>query len=580
MKTRAKSTQILGLAVIALSVLFLISSAIPVALAQGTVATTTTMPQQTNTSSIAYQVLLAKAMALNAMLSRCLALNISEDLKSEISVLISINISTLSFSDLKSWVINASRLLAEVNKEVRVGGRAYAVGIVLERYLNGVKRALENRVRAFEKRFSVNASEVIANMTKARDLKELSKDLKYFERDLWAPVKLQSFANASMNALALALRGVRGVKDAYKHLAVAERVLNITIERLRMLNASEEAIEALQLSIEKIREAREIVLNVSKQLVEEYNLTEIIRGVVENKTREVFEKVEELVNELQNLRSIASEKNMTKLAEAIDMVLQKLIELRNRIANTTLEDLPKYMRELAEIKAWIRFVERQVNRIPATMPTRAIDDVYNATVEKAMELLSVVEEMLSYVKNNTPTICIAIYPPPLICDRMYLLRIELMVNMSKELLQEAQQLYEQGRKVEALIIANRAVATLQVARAWLEPLYNMLLKQKGQATATRLEVEARLQRGRVIDYRYSLAIRVRNNGNTTVTIEKAILIMRAAASPLQIDIGVSVEPGKEVAVTKTIVMPIVVVEKPVLELHTSAGILAIEVEVG
>jgi tetratricopeptide (TPR) repeat protein len=578
MKTQVKSTQILGLAVIALSVLFLISSVIPVALAQDTAATTTTMPQQTNTSSIAYQVLLAKAMALNAMLSRCLALNISEDLKSEISVLISINISTLSFSDLKSWVINASRLLAEVNKEVRVGGRAYAVGIALERYLSGVKKALENRIRAFEKRFIVNASEVIANMTKARDLKELNKALKYFERDLWAPIKLQSFANASMNTLALALRSVRGVKDAYKHLAVAERVLNITIERLKMLNASEEAIEALQLAIEKIREAKEIVLNVSKQLVEEYNLTEIIRGVVENKTREVFEKVEELVNELQNLRSIASEKNMTKLVEAIDMVLQKLDELRNRIANTTLEDLPKCMRELAEIKAWIRFVKRQVDRIPATMPTRALDDAYNTTVEKAMELLSVVEEMLSYVKNNTPTICIAIYPPPLICDRMYLLRIELMVNMSKELLQEAQQLYEQGRKVEALIIANRAVATLRVARAWLEPLYNML-KRKGQAVATRLGVEVRLQRGRAIDYRYSLAIRVRNNGNSTVTIEKAILITRATASPLQIDIGVSVEPGKEVTVTKTIIMPIVVVGKPVLELHTSAGILTIEVEV-
>ena len=266
MKARGMGIQIIGLAVIALSILSVISPAMPLALAQNTTNVGNAALQQANASnSTAYQVLLAKANALYHMLSRCLALNISEDLRNKIEQLLSVNTSALSVEELRVWVNNASRLLARVSEEVRVGGRAYAIGIVLERYLNGIKKALEAKIKAFEKKFGVNATGALVNITSAKDFKELGKVLKRFEKDTWVPAKLQRFANITLNVTAL--RSVAGIKIASKHLDVAEKVLNRTIVMLRGINASEEAVTALLLAVEKIRETREIVLNASKQII-------------------------------------------------------------------------------------------------------------------------------------------------------------------------------------------------------------------------------------------------------------------------------------------------------------------------
>jgi pyruvate-formate lyase-activating enzyme len=81
-------------------------------------------------------------------------------------------------------------------------------------------------------------------------------------KDIWIPAKLQRFANITLNVTTVtALRSVAGIKIASKHLDVAEKVLNRTIVMLRGINASEEAVTALLLAVEKIRETREIVLN-------------------------------------------------------------------------------------------------------------------------------------------------------------------------------------------------------------------------------------------------------------------------------------------------------------------------------
>ncbi|MEM4767365.1 MAG: hypothetical protein QXN51_04680, partial [Ignisphaera sp.] len=85
----------------------------------------------------------AKAQVLLAMLTNALTLNISDALRNEIQSLLTVNISSLSSVELKEWIRNASDLLSQIASEVREG-RAYKVGIVLERYLNGLKIALEN----------------------------------------------------------------------------------------------------------------------------------------------------------------------------------------------------------------------------------------------------------------------------------------------------------------------------------------------------------------------------------------------------------------------------------------------------
>ncbi|MCC6017389.1 MAG: hypothetical protein LM582_10175, partial [Desulfurococcaceae archaeon] len=203
-----------GLALIPLLLISAIASALPV------------VSENSNSRSQEYAVLLVKAKILYEMLNRSLALNISTDLKNEIQSMLSVNISALAIDELREWFINASRLLAKVNEEVRVGGRAYAVGIVLERYLNGLRKALEERFRR------LNIS-IPVNITKARDISELNKMLKNYEKVVEV-LKVQRFANISITyALKNAVKGVDEAEEAYKHLAVAEGILDRVIEKFK-----------------------------------------------------------------------------------------------------------------------------------------------------------------------------------------------------------------------------------------------------------------------------------------------------------------------------------------------------------
>ncbi|MEM4613699.1 MAG: hypothetical protein QXJ56_07060, partial [Ignisphaera sp.] len=136
----------------------------------------------------------AKAQVLLAMLTNALTLNISDALRNEIQSLLTVNISSLSSVELKEWIRNASNLLSQIASEVREG-RAYKVGIVLERYLNGLKIALENRFRVHVRHYnvSINIDEIIANATRARDVNHLFKMYRNAAREIEAK-KAERFA--------------------------------------------------------------------------------------------------------------------------------------------------------------------------------------------------------------------------------------------------------------------------------------------------------------------------------------------------------------------------------------------------
>ncbi|MEM0005928.1 MAG: hypothetical protein QW406_03580, partial [Ignisphaera sp.] len=133
-----KDTGIRSVAIVLLS--FLALSMLPVS---GTV-----LAGRNDSNASAYQVELVRAEVLRMMLTVVTNLNISEGLRISIDELLSVNISDLELDELREWVSNASRLLAGVEREVREG-RAYAVGIALQRYLHGLARAVEAKARRF-----------------------------------------------------------------------------------------------------------------------------------------------------------------------------------------------------------------------------------------------------------------------------------------------------------------------------------------------------------------------------------------------------------------------------------------------
>ncbi|MEM2757269.1 MAG: hypothetical protein QW596_02375, partial [Sulfolobales archaeon] len=122
----------------------------------------------------AQEVLQAKVFVMNNSLVRALSLNISDEVRSRINELIAVNISELSVDDVREWLRNASSILSRIATEVKEG-RAYEVGITLQRYLNGLRVALENRVRTLARHYNItlNVEELIANTSKAKDINQL-----------------------------------------------------------------------------------------------------------------------------------------------------------------------------------------------------------------------------------------------------------------------------------------------------------------------------------------------------------------------------------------------------------------------
>lgn len=552
----------------------------------------------TITANVSYQVLLAKAIILREMLGKAQSLNISAELKSEISALLAVNISQLPADELRVWVANASKALADINKEVKIGGRAYAVGVALERFMNGLRIAVENRVREFEKRYNITfpVESVLANMSRARDIREFNRYLeelrKQFEYE-----KMHRFANATLNIASMELsRGTaKDLENSLKHLDIAIAILNRTVERLEKANASETAVQALRLAISKVVEARNIVANISKQIAVEKptNISKAISRIVENKTEEALEELEELETELQSLKNISMEVNATSIMKQVDELLQKVDELKQRIANASVEDLARWMPELAEIKAMVKIIRESLEgkpvmpniEMPKILPVRDVEKAYNITIEKAKELLSEVKKMYSYIVNNTKggIICIQTYPLPPFCRFMnanFMKWVENAINMSEDLINEAVKQYSAGNKLTALILANRAYAMLQMVKAQLEPLYNMLIRTSKEATTpvqtTSIEVEeARLEH--VKGYNYELTLKIKNNGNSAVKI-LSVGIMMPGIPPKIVNVDIGPGAEKTITVSITIIPPLS--EKTVdVVIMTSAEMITTTAEV-
>ncbi|MEM2852289.1 MAG: hypothetical protein QW438_03750 [Ignisphaera sp.] len=428
----------------------------------------------------------AKAQVLLAMLTNALTLNISDALRNEIQSLLTVNISSLSSVELKEWIRNASNLLSQIASEVREG-RAYKVGIVLERYLNGLKIALENRFRVHVRHYnvSINIDEIIANATRARDVNHLFKMYRNAAREIEAK-KAERFAEVVRkrisNDITAVIGGeVRGLEKVAIDLEKSLNVLNKTIEKLRVMNASENIIKALEEAEEHVRLAKRIVANISAEVAAMIQIREMER--IRERVREAFNKsiemlieianrtIGEILEELNQLRDRALDANLTDIVERIDNLTIVVSEIRGKLqAVNTTQDVHTILSKLAKVRIAVKTIEKEIEMTVGEIGKKLgvkIEELARKAISEAKEKLKKVNNKFTEIKEAIKNIvCIAIYPPPPACmaikniEEKLIPLIEEKINEAKNLIEKAEESYGNGRYTEALAYASKALGIL------------------------------------------------------------------------------------------------------------------------
>ncbi|MEM4694816.1 MAG: hypothetical protein QXD67_02605 [Ignisphaera sp.] len=432
--------------------------------------------------------LVAKALAMQVMLRNALALNISVDLVAEIETLLNVNVSSLSVEELKQFIERSREILARIEHEIRVAWKLDLGNIYAER----LRRAIESRARVMEKLYNVSLDEVVANISRVRNRVELMKILKDLDRVI-EKARLKIFTAVSMEYGVSAINTTierleeRTVIKAYMELGKVVDVLKKIRERLEALNISDEVVKHIDIAIEHISIAKEVLANISANMsiqlpsIDREKVREVVNKTLEKIYERTNKSLYELKKEVDELLERALEANATEIVEKLESIVQKLNDIEKELQRTNISivELNKIIMSLARIKTEIKKIEFDIERQLREVPVRSIDNAFNVTLSKAIENLEKLKEMYRFVENKSKIVCIAIYPPPPACMFLTILPILLnqvntTITIAEKMIDDAIELYNNGNKVEALQMVVRANTMITIAKAQLEPIYRLL----------------------------------------------------------------------------------------------------------
>ncbi|MEM4743712.1 MAG: hypothetical protein QXW24_07060 [Ignisphaera sp.] len=432
--------------------------------------------------------LVAKALAMQVMLRNALALNISVDLVAEIETLLNVNVSSLSVEELKQFIERSREILARIEHEIRVAWKLDLGNIYAER----LRRAIESRARVMEKLYNVSLDEVVANISRVRNRVELMKILKDLDRVI-EKARLKIFTAVSMEYGVSAINTTierleeRTVIKAYMELGKVVDVLKKIRERLEALNISDEVVKHIDIAIEHISIAKEVLANISANMsiqlpsIDREKVREVVNKTLEKIYERTNKSLYELKKEVDELLERALEANATEIVEKLESIVQKLNDIEKELQRTNISivELNKIIMSLARIKTEIKKIEFDIERQLREVPVRSIDNAFNVTLSKAIENLEKLKEMYRFVENKSKIVCIAIYPPPPACRFLTILPILLnqvntTITIAEKMIDDAIELYNNGNKVKALQMVVRANTMITIAKAQLEPIYRLL----------------------------------------------------------------------------------------------------------
>ncbi|MEM1916712.1 MAG: hypothetical protein QXU00_05485, partial [Ignisphaera sp.] len=354
------------------------------------------------------------------------------------------------------------------------------------------RRAIESRARVMEKLYNVSLDEVVANISRVRNRVELMKILKDLDRVI-EKARLKIFTAVSMEYGVSAINTTierleeRTVIKAYMELGKVVDVLKRIRERLEALNISDEVVKHIDIAIEHISIAKEVLANISANMsiqlpsIDREKVREVVNKTLEKIYERTNKSLYELKKEVDELLERALEANAIEIVEKLESIVQKLNDIEKELQRTNISivELNKIIMSLARIKTEIKKIEFDIERQLREVPVRSIDNAFNVTLSKAIENLEKLKEMYRFVENKSKIVCIAIYPPPPACRFLTILPILLnqvntTITIAEKMIDDAIELYNNGNKVKALQMVVRANTMITIAKAQLEPIYRLL----------------------------------------------------------------------------------------------------------
>ena len=352
-------------------------------------------------------VLRAKAVALQYMLNNSLRLNLSlsEQLREQVTSLVNVNVSKLSPDELREFVQNATRVLAEVRE-----GARKAVGKILESYAHGLAVAIEARVRNMARHYNVSEEEVrqaLANMAKSKDMRDVFRALKELQKK-FLEGQCKEFANAlrerlgNQTAEALKTGEIRGLERSYEALDKAVEALNATLEKLKAVNASPVALQAVERALEHVKTAEEVIGGLIEELprlgpspikLPIETIKSSFNKTLDKLVSKVKEEVDELMDRLDKLQDLAKKVNATDLVKKIEDLKAELLALLERLRSAkSSKDLSQALDDLASIRARVREVTQSVEDL--------VKEFREKARERVKELLTGLESQLSKARER------------------------------------------------------------------------------------------------------------------------------------------------------------------------------------
>lgn len=310
-----------------------------------------------------------RAEILQRMLERGMAANLSESLRENITMLLSVNLTVLNPDELREFIQEARILLHRIAESLRraevARNETEVAARILERLMEKLNKTLS--------RFNVSSSELEeikellqeaeeGNLT-LEEVRELAKTA----RRLMLRYRAQNLSEQLINYSEVEVeRGkLHGLRTALNASCKVLEVLEMVEERLVSVNASPVAVAAIEHSIERIISAREVLKRIMEKMelkLESGNVTkEEVRREVEAALEEELDELNEtLVEELQRLEELrgeAEELNLTGLAEELNQTIAMLEELVGELASANLS-FGDVMGKLAKAKAVIAHAEK------------------------------------------------------------------------------------------------------------------------------------------------------------------------------------------------------------------------------
>jgi uncharacterized phage infection (PIP) family protein YhgE len=350
-------------------------------------------------------VLRAKAVALQYMLSNSLRLNLNllEQLKEQVARLVNVNVSELSPDELREFVQNATRVLAEVRE-----GARNAVGKILESYAHGLAVAIEARVRNMARHYNVSEEEVrqaLVNMAKSKDMRDAFRALKELQKK-FLEGQCKEFANAlrerlgNQTAEALKTGEIRGLERSYEALDKAAEALSAMLERLKAVNASPVALQTVERALEHVKIAKEVIGGLIEKLprlgpspINIETIKNSFNETLDKLVSKVKEEVDKLMDRLDKLQDLAKKVNATDLVKKIEGLRAELLALLERLRSAkSSKDLSQALDDLASIRAKVREVTQSVEDL--------VKEFREEARERVKELLTGLESQLSKARER------------------------------------------------------------------------------------------------------------------------------------------------------------------------------------